>query len=35
VVTAILMVAALTLGFIRFCRGKTDGEWKWRWGKQR
>lgn len=28
-----LMVALLTLGFIRFTRAKTDGQWSWRWGK--
>lgn len=26
-------VALLTLGFIRLCRAKTDGQWGWRWGK--
>jgi hypothetical protein len=35
VVTAILMVAALTLGFVRLAKAKTDGEWRWRRGKQR
>jgi hypothetical protein len=32
VVTAVLMVALLTFGFVRLCRAKTDGEWIWRWG---
>ena len=27
-----IFVAVLTLGFIRFTRSKTDGQWKWRWG---
>jgi hypothetical protein len=27
------MVALLTFGFIRFCRDRTDGQWRWRWGK--
>jgi hypothetical protein len=35
VVTAILMIAGLTFGFVRLCRARTDGEWAWRWGKQR
>ncbi|MBO0766365.1 MAG: hypothetical protein J2P50_17490 [Hyphomicrobiaceae bacterium] len=35
VVTAFGMTAALTLGFLRLCRAKTEGEWRWRWGKQR
>jgi hypothetical protein len=29
------MVGLLTLGFLRLCRARTDGEWRWRWGKQR
>lgn len=33
--TFVLMVAALTWWFIRFCRARTDGQWAWRWGKQR
>ena len=28
-----LMVAVLVAGFVRLARTKTDGEWKWRWGK--
>jgi hypothetical protein len=28
-----IMIAALSLGFIRLCRTKTDGQWAWRWGK--
>jgi hypothetical protein len=24
---------SLTAGFIWFCRRKTDGQWRWRWGK--
>jgi hypothetical protein len=35
VATWILMVGLLTSGFLRLCRAKTDGEWRWRWGKQR
>ena len=35
VATLVMMIAALTLGFIRLCQMKTDGEWAWRWGKQR
>jgi hypothetical protein len=35
VATWLIMVGVLTLGFIRLCRAKTDGEWKWRWGTQR
>jgi hypothetical protein len=33
VATAMLMVALLTVGFVRLCRAKTDGEWRWRWGE--
>jgi hypothetical protein len=28
-----VLVALLTLGFVRICRAKTDGQWSWRWGK--
>ncbi len=35
VAMSIIMIAALTLGFIRLCRLKTHGQWAWRWGKQR
>jgi hypothetical protein len=35
VATWLVMVGLLTFGFLRLCRAKTDGEWKWRWGKQR
>jgi hypothetical protein len=35
VATGLIMVGALTLGFIRLCRAKTDGEWRWRRGKER
>jgi hypothetical protein len=33
--TWLIMVGVLTLGFLRLCRAKTDGEWRWRWGNQR
>jgi hypothetical protein len=29
----VLLVAALTLGFIWLTRAKTDGQWGWRWRK--
>jgi hypothetical protein len=32
IVTWSIFVAVLTLGFVRFTRAKTDGQWKWRWG---
>jgi membrane protein implicated in regulation of membrane protease activity len=35
VATWAILVAVLTLAFIRFCRSKTDGEWAWRWGGKR
>jgi uncharacterized membrane protein len=35
IVTAVAMIVALTLGFVRLCRMKTDGQWAWRWRKQR
>jgi hypothetical protein len=28
------MLALLTAGFIRLCREKTDGQWRWRWGER-
>jgi hypothetical protein len=31
VTTAMGMIAVLTVGFIRLCRARTDGEWRWRW----
>jgi hypothetical protein len=35
IATWLIMMGLLTFGFLRLCRAKTDGEWKWRWGKQR
>jgi hypothetical protein len=35
IITLAVMVAALTAGFIGLCRRKTEGQWAWRWGKQR
>lgn len=35
IVTLAVMLAGLTVGFIWLCRQKTDGQWAWRWGKQR
>jgi hypothetical protein len=35
VATWLIIAGALTFGFLRLCRAKTKGEWKWRWGKQR
>jgi membrane protein implicated in regulation of membrane protease activity len=35
IATWAILVAVLTLAFIRFCRSKTDGEWAWRWGGKR
>jgi hypothetical protein len=35
IATWLIIVGLLTLGFVRLCRAKTDGEWRWRWGKQR
>jgi hypothetical protein len=32
VVTAMLMGALLTYGFVLLCRARTDGEWRRRWG---
>jgi hypothetical protein len=29
----VLVVAALTIGFVWLARAKTDGQWGWRWGK--
>jgi hypothetical protein len=26
-------ISMLTIGFIVLARGKTDGQWGWRWGK--
>ena len=33
--TSAILIAALTFGFIRLCRARTDGQWAWRWRKQR
>ena len=27
------LAVAVTGSFIRFTRARTDGEWRWRWGK--
>jgi uncharacterized membrane protein YbhN (UPF0104 family) len=35
IVTLAVMVAALTVGFIWLCRQKRNGQWAWRWGRQR
>jgi hypothetical protein len=32
IATWAIFVAAMTIGFVRFTRAKTDGQWKWRWG---
>jgi hypothetical protein len=29
----LLVSVAMTVAFARFCQIKTDGQWKWRWGK--
>jgi hypothetical protein len=26
------LIAAATWWFVQFCRKRTDGEWRWRWG---
>jgi VIT1/CCC1 family predicted Fe2+/Mn2+ transporter len=28
------VVAGVVLGFVRFSRARTDGEWRWRWGRR-
>ena len=28
-------VAAVTFGFVRVAKGRTEGEWHWRWGETR
>ena len=33
--TGAALVGALTIWFIRICRRRTDGQWAWRWGRQR
>ena len=33
VVAFLLLFGASILAFIRLCKAKTDGEWRWRWGK--
>lgn len=30
----LVLTGLLTVGFIRLCKAKTDGEWRWRWGKE-
>jgi hypothetical protein len=27
-------VAGLMMWFVRLCRARTDGEWRWRWGRR-
>jgi len=27
-------IAAVTYWFVQSCRWRTDGEWRWRWGKR-
>ena len=29
-----MLIAAAVWWFIQFCRRKTDGEWRWRWGER-
>ena len=33
VATWLGMAVLLTVGFVRLCRAKTDGQWRWRWGE--
>lgn len=33
VLTWAILMALLTLAFVRVTRAKTDGQWRWRWGK--
>ena len=28
------LIAAATWWFVQFCRRRTDGEWRWRWGNR-
>ena len=28
------IVAAATWWFVQFCRRRTDGDWRWRWGNR-
>jgi bacteriorhodopsin len=32
IATAILLGMLLTVWFVRVCRARTDGDWRWRWG---
>ena len=29
-----VLIAAGTWWFVQFCRRRTDGEWRWRWGNR-
>ncbi len=29
-----VLIAAATWWFVQFCRRRTDGEWRWRWGNR-
>ena len=31
--TWVILVSVMTFSFVRFSRAKTDGQWRWRWGK--
>ncbi len=30
-----ICIAAVTFGFVRVAKGRTDGEWRWRWDESR
>jgi hypothetical protein len=30
----LVLLGAMTAGFIRLARHRTDGDWRWRWGKE-
>ena len=33
-ITWLVLLFVVTVGFIQVCRAKTDGEWSWRWGNK-
>ena len=34
IVAWVVLEVVAVIWFIRFCQRKTDGEWRWRWGKE-
>jgi hypothetical protein len=35
IVAGVAIILGLIVGFSWFAKGKTDGEWRWRWGERK